>query len=115
MNPAIASVLTSRTLWLAVLTAVLPPLLRACGVVPEAVLSDEAVGALATVGALIAAARLTTTAPVHRRRHTPPGPSAPAPPPVGVRPGGSLPSPPSAAPDAVPEAPSLVFPPEPRP
>lgn len=89
MSPAIVSVLTSRTLWLAVLTAGLPPVLRALGVAPE-VLTDELLGILATVGALIAAARLTTTAPVHRR---------------GRRRGT----------DPAPEAPSLVFPPEPRP
>lgn len=84
MSPALRSILTSRTLWLAILTAGLPPVLRALGVAPE-VLTDELLGILAGLGVAIAAARMTTTAPVHRRLRR--------------------------APDPPPEPPSVVFPP----
>ena len=98
---ALSSVLTSRTLWLALLTAGLPPLLRACRVAP-AVLTDELLGILAGLGVAIAAARLTTTAPVTRR-----GRPAPLAPPPGADPPPAAPGPDGAASAAAP-----MFPPE---
>jgi hypothetical protein len=60
------SVLTSKTLWLGILTAIVPPIISACGG-PAALGSTEVLGAFATVGALIIGARLSTDAPVTRR------------------------------------------------
>jgi hypothetical protein len=66
MSPEMISVLTSKTLWLGILTAIVPPIISACGG-PAALGSTEVLGAFATVGALIIGARLSTDAPVTRR------------------------------------------------
>lgn len=67
---AVLSVLSSKTIWLALLTGVAAPLARALGA-PESLASDEMIGALATVAALIVATRATTTKPLTQRLDPP--------------------------------------------